>query len=62
MDASTGARTSLYLSRVPFQKIKSGEYYDDDTTHKEMLKDCRKLEHVNKLWALSEKIYGIKFD
>ena len=27
----TGARTSLYLSRIPFEQIRSGEYYNDDT-------------------------------
>ena len=31
-----GARTSLYLSRSKFSEIKSGEYYDSDTSEAEM--------------------------
>jgi short-subunit dehydrogenase len=28
----TGARTSLYLSRIKFGDLKNGEYYDSDTS------------------------------
>lgn len=57
-----GARTSLHLSRTPFEEIKSGEYYDEDATHKEMDKRGRDMEIVKKLWEISEGAYKIKFN
>ena len=40
----------------------SGEYYDDDGKVKEMNPLGRDLDFVRRLWAASEKAYGIKFD
>ena len=57
-----GARTNLHLCRIPFEEIRSGEYYDSDTEHKEMNKKARDMSAVRKLWEISEKAYGIKFD
>ena len=42
--------------------MKSGEYYNDDSRVKEMDKKGRDQAIVKRLWELSEKAYGIKFD
>ena len=60
--SDSGASTSLYLSRLPFSELRSGEYYDDDNSHKEMDKKGRDMALVDKLWQMSGKAYGIKFD
>ena len=57
-----GSASTLHVCRIPFEELKSGEYYDDDTKHKEMDKKGRDQELVKKLWQISEKAYGIKFD
>lgn len=36
VDNSAGATTSLFLSRVEYSKLRSGAYYNDDTSLKEM--------------------------
>ena len=62
VDTETGAKTSLHLSQIPLEEIKSGEYYDNDRCVKEMDKKGRDMELVRKLWEMSEKAYGIKFN
>ena len=42
-NSKNGAKTSLHLCRIPFEEIKSGEYYDSDTKHKEMDKRGRNI-------------------
>jgi len=56
-----GARTSLYLSRNGFEQLKSGQYYDDDTTIGEMNPLGSNKAAVDSLWAISEKTFGIEF-
>ena len=61
-NSENGAQTNLHLSRIPFEEVKSGEYYHSDSTHREMDKRGRNMELVDKLWRISEEAYGIKFD
>ena len=56
-----GAQTSLHLCRIPFEELRSGEYYDCDTRHKEMDERGRVKANVTGLWKKSEEAYGIKF-
>ena len=56
-----GARTQIYLCNADFGEIRNGEYYNDDTRWKEMDKRGRNMEDVEKLWKMSEEVYGIKF-
>jgi len=62
VDNERGAMTNLYLSRVEFNKLKSGAYYDDDTSILEMNPIAQDRTECQKLWEASEKVYGIKFD
>ena len=62
VNEETGATTSLHLCRIPFEQINNGEYYDDDTKQIEMNKLGRDPKLLNRLWEVSEKAYGIKFD
>ena len=62
VEREQGAKSTLHLCRLPFEQIASGEYYDDDGKVKEMNPLGRDLDFVRRLWAASEKAYGIKFD
>lgn len=62
VDNERGAMTNLYLSRVEFEKLKSGAYYDDDTTILEMNPVAQDRTQCQRLWEASEKLYGIKFN
>ena len=62
VESQGGATSTLHVCRIPYEEVKSGEYYDDDSSHKEMDKKGRDQELVKKLWQISEKAYGIKFD
>ena len=57
-----GAESTLHVSRIPFEQLKSGEYYDDDCRLTEMDKKGRDQNLVKRLWEISEKVYGVKFD
>jgi retinol dehydrogenase 12 len=52
-DTETGARTSLFLARENFANLRSGEYYDSDTTLGDMNALGRNREHVERLWKTS---------
>ncbi len=52
-DTETGARTSLFLSRENFANLRSGEYYDSDTTLTEMNALGKNREYVERLWKTS---------
>jgi hypothetical protein len=60
-NSENGARTSLYLSRIPFQELRNGEYYDSDTSIVEMNPLGNDKRAVDGLWAVSEKAFGIEF-
>jgi hypothetical protein len=49
------------LATEDFSILRNGEYYDKDTSHREMDKRGRDLKLAEELWKISEKVYGIKF-
>lgn len=53
VSTETGARTSLHLSRIPFNELKNGEYYDSDTTIIPMNELGRNKKYVDDLWRVS---------
>ena len=56
-----GARTSLFLSRVPFSELKSGAYYDSDTSVADVNGIAENREECEKLWKVGENLYNITF-
>ena len=62
IDNEAGATTNLYLSRVDYSQLRSGAYYDDDTSIKEMNPLAQNRTEVEKLWKASEKLYRIDFE
>jgi NAD(P)-dependent dehydrogenase (short-subunit alcohol dehydrogenase family) len=61
INTETGARTSLFLSRENFANLRSGEFYDSDTTLGNMNPLGRNREHVERLWKTSEQLFKIEF-
>jgi retinol dehydrogenase-14 len=59
VDTETGARTSLYLSKSDFKALRSGEFYDSDTTIGAMNELGRNKQQVEDLWRVSEQIFKI---
>jgi len=53
VDNEAGARTSLFLSRVKFEEIRSGAYYDSNTALKEMNPLGNDKKEIQRLWELS---------
>ena len=39
VESQGGATRTLHVCRIPYEEVKSGEYYDDDSSHKEMDKN-----------------------
>ena len=58
----SGATASLHASRVQWNNLKNGVYFDSDATEKEPTNEAKNREECEKLWKASEKVYGISFD
>lgn len=50
VDNEEGATTSLFLSRIDFEQLQSGAYYNDNTRIKEMKNLGRDRTETQKLW------------
>ena len=48
-----GARTSLFVSRIPFEQLQSGAYYHSDTSIKEVNRLANDRNETKKLWEYS---------
>jgi retinol dehydrogenase 12 len=61
VDNEQGARCSLHLSRLPFAELRSGAYYDHDTSIVEVNPIAQDRQENQNLWEAGEHLYGITF-